>query len=51
MGEETVASGTDVDVLEPVKDGVEVSEPYVVSTVTCVINGSKQTVRDNSCPV
>lgn len=51
VGEESVASGTDVDVLEPVKSGEELAEPYVVSTVTCVINGSKQTVRDNSCPV
>ena len=50
VGELEVAAGTDVDVLEPVKSGTEVAEPYVVSSITCVINGSKQTIRDNSCP-
>lgn len=50
VGEQKVAAGTDVDVLEPVKSGTELAEPYVVSSITCVINGSKQTIRDNSCP-
>lgn len=51
VGTQTVATAPDIDVLEPVKTGTETTEPIVVSTITCVINGSKQTIRDNSCPV
>lgn len=51
VGEQLVATAPDIDVLEPVQTGTEVSEPVVVSSVTCVINGAKQTIRDNSCPI
>jgi hypothetical protein len=51
VGEQQVATAPDIDVLEPVLSGVEKTEPIVINTVKCVINGSTQTVRDNSCPV
>jgi hypothetical protein len=50
VGTTPVATAPDVDVLEPVLSGTEVTEPVVISTVKCIINGSTQTVRDNSCP-